>query len=167
MTWDMQLPVMRIARGVKSLPRMGDGQQSGKSDSPSILNALPESAVGCGLAWVRSGDVVRVDLNQQRCWQQGLSASTTGQSGAATTTERSSSNSLLGRKNVWTSYAGEQASHCQRGVARCCRHLEIWSMTTCKVGLAQATPAEAVQGNYAFHRVQLRLGEGPADPSAP
>ena len=32
------------------LPTLGDGRQSGTSDSPSILNASPESAVGGGLA---------------------------------------------------------------------------------------------------------------------
>ncbi|MES2164159.1 MAG: dihydroxy-acid dehydratase, partial [Pseudomonadota bacterium] len=46
---------------------LGDGRQSGTSDSPSILNASPESAVGGGLAWLRTGDRIRVDLNAGRC----------------------------------------------------------------------------------------------------
>ncbi len=46
---------------------MGDGRQSGTSDSPSILNASPESAVGGGLAWVRTGDIIRTDLKAGEC----------------------------------------------------------------------------------------------------
>ena len=41
---------------------MGDGRQSGTSGSPSILNASPEAAVGGGLALVRTGDRIRIDL---------------------------------------------------------------------------------------------------------
>lgn len=60
---NMQPPDALIKRGVKNLPTLGDGRQSGTSDSPSILNASPESAVGGGLAWIRTGDTVRIDLN--------------------------------------------------------------------------------------------------------
>jgi dihydroxy-acid dehydratase len=60
---NMQPPDALIKRGVKNLPTLGDGRQSGTSDSPSILNASPESAVGGGLAWIRTGDIVRIDLN--------------------------------------------------------------------------------------------------------
>jgi dihydroxyacid dehydratase/phosphogluconate dehydratase len=54
-------------RGIASLPTLGDGRQSGTSDSPSILNASPESAAGGGLAWLRNGDLIRIDLNAGRC----------------------------------------------------------------------------------------------------
>ncbi|MGQ3052051.1 MAG: IlvD/Edd family dehydratase [Roseateles sp.] len=64
---NMQPPDALIRRGIKSLPTLGDGRQSGTSDSPSILNASPESAVGGGLAWLRTGDRIRVDLNAGRC----------------------------------------------------------------------------------------------------
>ena len=64
---NMQPPDALIKRGILSLPTLGDGRQSGTSDSPSILNASPESAVGGGLAWLRTGDIVRVDLNAGRC----------------------------------------------------------------------------------------------------
>jgi dihydroxy-acid dehydratase len=47
------------------LPCVGDGRQSGTSASPSILNASPESAVGGGLALLRTGDRVRVDLGRR------------------------------------------------------------------------------------------------------
>ncbi|MYM24322.1 dihydroxy-acid dehydratase [Duganella sp. FT135W] len=64
---NMQPPDALIKRGVNWLPTLGDGRQSGTSDSPSILNAAPESAVGGGLAYIRTGDTVRVDLNQGSC----------------------------------------------------------------------------------------------------
>ena len=64
---NMQPPDALIKRGVKNLPTLGDGRQSGTSDSPSILNASPESAVGGGLAYIRTGDTVRIDLNAGTC----------------------------------------------------------------------------------------------------
>ena len=64
---NMQPPDALIRRGIKSLPTLGDGRQSGTSDSPSIVHASPESALGGGLAWLRTGDVIRVDLNAGRC----------------------------------------------------------------------------------------------------
>lgn len=64
---NMQPPDALIKRGVSTLPTLGDGRQSGTSDSPSILNASPESAVGGGLAYLRDGDRVRIDLNTGQC----------------------------------------------------------------------------------------------------
>jgi dihydroxyacid dehydratase/phosphogluconate dehydratase len=64
---NMQPPDALIRRGIAWLPTLGDGRQSGTSDSPSILNASPESAAGGGLAWLRTGDTIRVDLNAGRC----------------------------------------------------------------------------------------------------
>ncbi len=64
---NMQPPDDLLKQGVGSLPTIGDGRQSGTSDSPSILNASPESAVGGGLAWVRTGDRILIDLNTGRC----------------------------------------------------------------------------------------------------
>jgi len=64
---NMQPPDALIRRGIGALPTLGDGRQSGTSDSPSILNASPESAAGGGLAWLRSGDTVRIDLNAGTC----------------------------------------------------------------------------------------------------
>ncbi|KFI07477.1 IlvD/Edd family dehydratase [Massilia sp. BSC265] len=64
---NMQPPDALIKRGITALPTLGDGRQSGTSDSPSILNASPESAAGGNLALLRTGDVVRVDLNAGRC----------------------------------------------------------------------------------------------------
>jgi dihydroxy-acid dehydratase len=64
---NMQPPDALLRRGITSLPTIGDGRQSGTSDSPSILNASPESAAGGGLAWLRTGDVIRIDLVAGRC----------------------------------------------------------------------------------------------------
>ncbi|MFL6617916.1 MAG: IlvD/Edd family dehydratase [Povalibacter sp.] len=63
---NMQPPDALLKRGIMSLPTIGDGRQSGTSDSPSILNASPESAAGGGLAWVRTGDTIRIDLAKGR-----------------------------------------------------------------------------------------------------
>jgi dihydroxy-acid dehydratase len=64
---NMQPPDALLKRGIRSLPTIGDGRQSGTADSPSILNASPESAAGGGLAWLRTGDIIRIDFNQGRC----------------------------------------------------------------------------------------------------
>ena len=60
---NMQPPGYLLKRGVHALPCVGDGRQSGTSGSPSILNASPEAAAGGGLALLRDGDIVRIDLN--------------------------------------------------------------------------------------------------------
>src|SRR5260370_31718685 len=60
----MQPPAALIKRGILSLPCIGDGRQSGTSGSPSILNATPEAAADGGLAILKNGDMVRVDLNK-------------------------------------------------------------------------------------------------------
>jgi dihydroxy-acid dehydratase len=60
---NMQPPAALIKKGVTSLACVGDGRQSGTSGSPSILNASPEAAAGGGLALLRTGDRVRIDLN--------------------------------------------------------------------------------------------------------
>ena len=60
---NMRPPAYLIKQGVSELPCIGDGRQSGTSGSPSILNASPEAADGGGLALLRSGDRVRIDMN--------------------------------------------------------------------------------------------------------
>ena len=61
---NMQPPAALIKQGVTSLACVGDGRQSGTSSSPSILNASPEAAAGGGLALLKTGDRVRIDLNK-------------------------------------------------------------------------------------------------------
>ena len=60
----MQPPDYLLKKGVSHLPTVGDGRQSGTSESPSILNASPESVVGGGLAYLKTGDSVILDLNK-------------------------------------------------------------------------------------------------------
>jgi dihydroxy-acid dehydratase len=61
---NMQPPAALIKQGITSLPCIGDGRQSGTAGSPSILNASPEAAAGGGLALLKTGDRVRIDLNR-------------------------------------------------------------------------------------------------------
>jgi dihydroxy-acid dehydratase len=61
---NMQPPAALIKKGITALPCIGDGRQSGTSGSPSILNASPEAAAGGGLALLKTGDRVRIDLNK-------------------------------------------------------------------------------------------------------
>jgi dihydroxy-acid dehydratase len=63
---NMTPPGRLIRQGIRMLPCMGDGRQSGTSDSPSILNVSPESAIGGNLAILRTGDEIKVDLKQRR-----------------------------------------------------------------------------------------------------
>jgi dihydroxy-acid dehydratase len=63
---NMTPPGRLIRQGIRMLPCMGDGRQSGTSDSPSILNISPESAVGGNLAILRTGDEIKVDLKNRR-----------------------------------------------------------------------------------------------------
>jgi dihydroxy-acid dehydratase len=61
---NMRAPAYLLREGIRDLPCIGDGRQSGTSASPSILNASPEAAAGGGLALLKSGDRVRIDLKR-------------------------------------------------------------------------------------------------------
>jgi dihydroxy-acid dehydratase len=63
---NMTPPGELVRSGIRMLPCMGDGRQSGTSDSPSILNISPEAAVGGNLAILRTGDKITVDLKARR-----------------------------------------------------------------------------------------------------
>ena len=63
---NMRAPDYLLKQGVKELPCIGDGRQSGTSGSPSILNASPEAAALGGLALVQTDDRIRIDLKQGR-----------------------------------------------------------------------------------------------------
>jgi dihydroxy-acid dehydratase len=63
---NMQPPDALLKQGIEHLPTVGDGRQSGTSESPSILNASPEAVVGGGLALLETGDVVRLDIPNRR-----------------------------------------------------------------------------------------------------
>ncbi|MDP8997273.1 MAG: dihydroxy-acid dehydratase family protein [Pseudomonadota bacterium] len=64
---NMRAPNYLLEKGIRALPCVGDGRQSGTSGSPSILNASPEAAAGGGLAILKNGDMVRIDLNNGDC----------------------------------------------------------------------------------------------------
>ncbi|MEI7601769.1 MAG: IlvD/Edd family dehydratase [Aestuariivirga sp.] len=64
---NMRAPNYLLEKGIRSLPCVGDGRQSGTSGSPSILNASPEAAAGGGLSILQNGDMVRIDLNNGTC----------------------------------------------------------------------------------------------------
>jgi len=63
---NMRAPAYLLKKGVTALPCIGDGRQSGTSGSPSILNASPEAATTGGLALLKTGDRVRIDLKKRR-----------------------------------------------------------------------------------------------------
>ena len=84
---NMQPPAALIKQGITSLPCIGDGRQSGTSGSPSILNASPEAAAGGGLALLKTGDRVRIDLNKGTRRYSDLRGGT-GQSGGAALQKR-------------------------------------------------------------------------------
>ena len=60
----MPPPAALHKQGIRTLPTLGDGRQSGTAASPSILNVSPESATGGNLALLQTGDEICVDLNQ-------------------------------------------------------------------------------------------------------
>ena len=63
---NMQPPDRLLKQGINALATLGDGRQSGTSESPSILNVSPESAIGGDLAIVKTGDKIKIDLNKSR-----------------------------------------------------------------------------------------------------
>ena len=58
------LPIpKKLARaGVKDMVRISDGRMSGTAGGTIVLHVTPESAVGGPLAWVRTGDRIRLDV---------------------------------------------------------------------------------------------------------
>lgn len=62
---NMTPPGALVQQGVRMLPCMGDGRQSGTSDSPSILNISPEAAIGGNLAILKNGDRIRVSIHER------------------------------------------------------------------------------------------------------
>ena len=63
---NMQPPDYLLKKGISSLPCLGDGRQSGTSESPSILNVSPEAAIGGGLSILKNGDLIKIDLSSKR-----------------------------------------------------------------------------------------------------
>lgn len=63
---NMNPPGRLVQQGIRMLPCMGDGRQSGTSESPSILNISPEAAIGGNLAIVQTGDKIRVSIRDRK-----------------------------------------------------------------------------------------------------
>ena len=63
---NMQPPDKLLKKGINTLPTLGDGRQSGTSESPSVLNVSPESAIGGDLLIIQTGDKIKIDLNNSR-----------------------------------------------------------------------------------------------------
>ena len=63
---NMQPPDALLKKGINALPTLGDGRQSGTSESPSILHVSPESAAGGDLGIIKTGDKIKIDLNKKR-----------------------------------------------------------------------------------------------------
>ncbi len=66
------IPIPRkLARaGVKDMVRISDGRMSGTAFGTIVLHVTPESAIGGPLAWVRSGDRIRLSVaarDDRRC----------------------------------------------------------------------------------------------------
>jgi dihydroxy-acid dehydratase len=61
------LPIPRkLARaGVKDMVRISDGRMSGTAAGTIVLHVTPEAAVGGPLAWVRSGDRIRLRVSRR------------------------------------------------------------------------------------------------------
>ena len=62
----MQPPDDLLKKGINALPTLGDGRQSGTSESPSILHVSPESAAGGDIGIIKTGDKIKIDLNKKR-----------------------------------------------------------------------------------------------------
>ena len=63
---NMQPPDHLLKKGISALPCLGDGRQSGTSESASILNVSPEAAAGGKLAIIQNNDLVKVHLIEKR-----------------------------------------------------------------------------------------------------
>ena len=63
---NMQPPDHLLKKGITSLPCLGDGRQSGTSESASILNVSPEAAVGGKLRIIENNDIIKTDLINKR-----------------------------------------------------------------------------------------------------
>ena len=123
---NMQPPDALLKRGITSLPTLGDGRQSGTSDSPSILNASPESAAGGGLAWLRTGDIIRIDLEAgtlRRSGRRGRDRAPQGRAAAADPGEQHALGGAVPREDrpARRRHGARIRGQISRHVARRCR----------------------------------------------
>ena len=58
----LPIPKKLARQGVKDMVRISDGRMSGTAAGTIVLHVTPESAIGGPLAWVQSGDRIRLDV---------------------------------------------------------------------------------------------------------
>jgi dihydroxy-acid dehydratase len=63
---NMPLPQKLLEAGVRDMVRISDARMSGTAYGTVILHAAPEAAAGGPLAFVRTGDVIHVDVENRR-----------------------------------------------------------------------------------------------------
>jgi dihydroxy-acid dehydratase len=63
---NLAIPKKLLDRGVRDIVRISDARMSGTAYGTCILHVAPESAVGGPLALIRTGDIVRLDVENRR-----------------------------------------------------------------------------------------------------
>jgi dihydroxy-acid dehydratase len=58
----LPIPAKLLKRGVSDLLRISDARMSGTSYGAVVLHVAPESAIGGPLAFIRTGDRIRLDV---------------------------------------------------------------------------------------------------------
>src|SRR5205085_5970781 len=61
----LPIPKKLARQGVKDMVRISDGRMSGTAAGTIVLHVTPESAVGGPLAWVQTGDRIRLDVGKR------------------------------------------------------------------------------------------------------
>jgi dihydroxy-acid dehydratase len=62
----MPIPQKLLKQGVRDMVRLSDARMSGTSYGTCVLHVAPESHVGGPLAFVRDGDLIRLDVPNRR-----------------------------------------------------------------------------------------------------
>ncbi|MBV9672188.1 MAG: dihydroxy-acid dehydratase, partial [Verrucomicrobia bacterium] len=62
---NLPLPRKLLRRGVTDMVRISDGRMSGTAYGTVVLHVAPEAAVGGPIAFVRSGDLIHLDVNKR------------------------------------------------------------------------------------------------------
>ena len=62
----LPIPKKLAAQGVKDMVRVSDGRMSGTAFGTIVLHVTPEAAIGGPLAWVQTGDRIRLSVHE-RC----------------------------------------------------------------------------------------------------
>jgi dihydroxy-acid dehydratase len=61
----LPIPKKLARQGVKDMVRISDGRMSGTAAGTIVLHVTPESATGGPLAWVQTGDRIRLDVSRR------------------------------------------------------------------------------------------------------